>query len=272
MRPATSPIVAPTNPFDLTGKVALVTGANGGLGLGFAHAIAAAGGDVVIWGRRADRNREAGAALQGYGGRVLAQEVDVADEIAVRAGFAEALDVMGRIDGFVASAGVRTRLPSFLEMTSQQYKALLDINLHGAVYGLQEAVRHMCQRFEEEGVGGSIVVCGSLSVLSGVPRLQHYAAAKGALLAIVRSLAVEFGPSQIRVNMISPGRISTELRGETASDTERELERGLSVPMERLGAPEDCAGYVVYLLSDAASYQTGTMVPIDGGRSIALRN
>ena len=259
------------NPFDLTGKVALVTGANNGLGLGFAHGIAEAGGDVVIWGRRADKNEEAAAALRAHGGRVLAQAIDVADEAAVRRGFAEAVEAMGRIDGYVPNAGINTRPSSFADMTMAEYHRVLDINLHGAVFGMQEAVRHMKARFDRDGVGGSIVVCGSLSVLSGVTQRQHYAAAKGALLSIVRSLAVEYGPYDIRANMVSPGRIMTDLGGPRTATAEEDAARGRDVPIGRLGRPEDCAGLVVYLLSDAARYHTGTMIPVDGGRSIALR-
>src|ERR1700733_808381 len=118
-----SPTVETTvkNPFDLTGKVVLVTGANSGLGLGFAQGVAEAGGDVVIWGRRTDRNEAAAAALRECGGRVLAQTVDVADEHAVRRAFAQAVEAMGRVDGFVPNAGFNTRPPSFVEMTMEEY-------------------------------------------------------------------------------------------------------------------------------------------------------
>jgi len=262
---------APTagrNPFDLSGRVALVTGANGGLGLGFAEGIARAGGDVVIWGRRADRNAAAVELLRAYGTRVIAQEVDVADEAAVRCGFAEAVEAMGRIDGFVANAGISLRTESFTAITSEQYHQWLAVNLHGAFFGLQEAVKHMQARFEREGVGGSIVTCGSLSVVAGVPRIQPYVAAKGALAAITRSLAVEYGPSDIRVNMVMPGRIVTDLGGGTGGMDEAKW-RG--IPLPRLGTPADCAGIVVYLLSDAARYHTGTSIAVDGGLSVALR-
>ena len=258
------------HPFDLTGKVALVTGANSGLGLGFAEGIAAAGGDVVIWGRRADRNEAAASSLRRHGGRVMAQAIDVSDEAAVRRGFAEAVEAMGHIDGFVANAGINTRPASFLDLTAAQYHELLAINLHGAFYGLQEAVRHMRARFDADGVGGSLVTCGSLSVTAGVPRIQHYAAAKGALATITRSLAVEYGRYGIRANMVSPGRIVTELGKSGEAAPEAGADRAKAIPIPRLGEPSDCAGIVVYLLSDAARYHTGTLIPVDGGLSIAL--
>lgn len=266
---------ARTNVFDLTGKVALVTGANSGLGLGFAHGVARAGGDVVIWGRRADKNEEAAAELREYGGRVLTQAVDVGDEGQVRRSFREAVEAMGRIDGFVANAGISSRPASFADMTSAQYHELLNINLHGAFYGIQEAVRHMKARFDREGVGGSIVTCGSLSVVAGVPRIQHYAAAKGALATMTRAIAVEYGPYDIRCNMVLPGRIATNLgaahRAPRPAPSEEVPERIRVIPMPREGTPDDCAGIVVYFLSDAARYTTGASIAVDGGLSVALR-
>lgn len=221
----------------------------------------------MIWGRRADRNAEAVEMLRGHGTRVHSQAVDVANEAAVRRGFAEAVEAMGRIDGFVANAGINSRAESFTDMTTEQYHELLNVNLHGAFYGLQEAVRHMKARYDREGVGGSIVTCGSLSVVAGIPRIQHYVAAKGALATITRSLAVEYGAQDIRVNMVLPGRIVTELGGGTGGNPEK----WECIPMPRMGTPEDCAGIVVYLLSDAARYHTGTSIAVDGGLSIALR-
>lgn len=255
-----------TNPFDLTGKVTLVTGANSGLGLGFAEGIAAAGGDLVIWGRRGDRNAQAAAALRRFGTRVLAQEVDVADEDAVRSAFGAAAAAMGRIQGIVVNAGINSPAASFEELTGEQYHALIDINQHGAFYTLHEAVRHM-----RPNGGGSIVTCGSLSCVSGVPRLEHYAAAKGALMAMTRSIAVEYGAAGIRANMILPGRIATSLGTITSQSAEEREARARGIPIPRFGTPADCSGLVVYLLSDASRYQTGSTVPVDGGLSIALR-
>jgi NAD(P)-dependent dehydrogenase (short-subunit alcohol dehydrogenase family) len=256
------------NRFDLTGKVMLITGGNSGLGLGFARGIAEAGGDVVIWGRRSESNAEAVRALRAHGRRAMAQSVDVADEPAVQTAFAAAVAAMGPIDGVVVNAGINSVPDSFTSLTTAQYHELLGINLHGAYYTLRESVRHMRLRFDADGSGGSIVVCGSLSVVAGVPRLEHYAAAKGALMAITRSIAVEYGAFGIRANMVLPGRIMTNLGGQPAAAAN---ERARVIPIPRLGTPDDCAGIVVYLLSDASRYQTGTMIPVDGGLSIALR-
>jgi NAD(P)-dependent dehydrogenase (short-subunit alcohol dehydrogenase family) len=248
--------------FGLDGKVTLVTGANNGLGLGWAEGIAGAGGDVVLWGRRAERNEAAARRLRAHGHRVLAQAVDVSDESRVDAAFAEAVAEMGRIDGVVVNAGIQSRQPSFAELSTDDYHALLGINLHGAIYTLRAAVRHMVER----GGGGSLVVCGSLTVVAGVPRIQHYAAAKGALMAVTRSIAVEYGREGIRANMVLPGRIETDLGGGTGRDEARFS----VIPIPRSGTPADCQGIVVYLLSDASAYHTGDMITVDGGLSIAL--
>lgn len=251
-----------SNPFDLAGKVALVTGANNGLGLGWANGIAKAGGDVVIWGRRAERNASAAEQLRAHGRRVLAQEVDVSDEARVEEAMAEAIAEMGKLDCVVANAGIQSRQPSFHEMSTADYHALLGVSLHGAIYTLRAAVRHMMER----GGGGSLIVCGSLTVVAGVPRIQHYTAAKAAMGGVMRSIAVEYGRHGIRANMVLPGRISTDLGGGTSTDDARFA----VIPIPRGGTPADCEGIVVYLMSDASSYHTGDMITVDGGLSIAL--
>jgi NAD(P)-dependent dehydrogenase (short-subunit alcohol dehydrogenase family) len=257
--------------FSLKGKVTLVTGANSGLGLGFAEGIAGAGGDVVIWGRRADSNAAARARIARHGTRVIAQEVDVGDAASVRAAFDDAVAQMGQIDGVVANAGISSAAPSFDAMSDETYHELVAINQHGAFYTLRAALGHMRARFEAGGTGGSIVTCGSLACVAGVPRNPHYAASKGALMAMTRTIAVEYGDRGIRANMILPGRIATNLGNRGKEDPEVTARRAAAVPIPRIGTPADCAGLVVYLLSDAASYHTGSVIPVDGGLSIALR-
>jgi NAD(P)-dependent dehydrogenase (short-subunit alcohol dehydrogenase family) len=261
----------PFEPFDLHGKTALVTGGNSGLGLGFATGVAKAGADVVIWGRRADRNEEAAAGLRKHGVRVLTQEVDVADEQQVTAAMADALGEVGKIDCVFANAGMSSRGPSFHEMSSEMWHELLDTNLHGAFYTLRATVAHMVERAEAGDPGGSVVVCGSLLVHIGVPRLQHYGAAKGALMSVTRSIAVEYGRYGIRANMIAPGYFASGLGGRDpdviALREEQMRERN---PIARMGQPEDLEGISVYLMSDASSYHTGDVIVIDGGKLITI--
>jgi NAD(P)-dependent dehydrogenase (short-subunit alcohol dehydrogenase family) len=265
-------VSGPRNPFNLRGKVALVTGANSGLGLGFATGIAKAGGDVVIWGRRRARNEEAAEQLRGHGVRVLAQTVDVADESQVVNGVRAAVAEMGRLDCVIANAGISSHYPSFLDMPTAAYHELLAINLHGAVYTLREGVRHMVGRAEQGDPGGSLIACGSLTVVAGVPRIAHYAAAKGALMAVIRSLAVEYGRYGVRANMILPGRIETDLgvdRPDHERDSRRQAMRDRN-PIPRYGTPADLEGIAVYLMSDASAYHTGDLITVDGGLAITL--
>src|SRR3989442_11090195 len=144
--------------FDLTGKVVLATGANSGIGLGFLQGCAKQGADVAVWGRRADKNAEAVEALKGLGApRAHAEEVDVSDEAAVEAAFASTLKAMGRVDCAFANAGFSDRAPSIMELTSERYHALLNVNLHGAFYTLRTAARHMKDRADAGDSGGSLV-------------------------------------------------------------------------------------------------------------------
>ena len=260
--------------FDLRGKVALVTGGNGGLGLGFARGIARCGGDLVIWGRNPTSNAAAVEQLASYGGRVIAQSVDVADELAVVEHIGEAVRQMGRLDCVVANAGISTHCKSFLDMSTQQYLELLEVNQHGAMYTLREAARHMVARSEAGDPGGSLIVCGSMTALRGAPGMQHYAAAKGALASIMRCIAVEFGSHGIRANMVVPGFIVTGMTtggdGVSADDADR-LEQMMAerAPLGRVGLPEDFEGIAAYLASDTSAFQTGSVIPIDGGRAAA---
>jgi len=259
--------------FDLSGKVGLVTGGNSGLGFGFATGIARGGGDVVIWGRRAGKNEEAAAALREHGVRVLAQTVDVSDEKQVEDEMARAVGEMGRLDCVIANAGISSRPPSFHEMPTAMYHGLLDVSLHGAFYTLREAVAHMVRRAEAGDAGGSLIVCGSLTVVGGVPGLQHYGAAKSAMLAVTRSIAVEYGRFGIRANMVAPGYIETSL-GAGRQTPELRARRDEKIrtrsPIPRPGYPSDFEGIVVYLMSDASAYHTGDCIVIDGGYSVSI--
>ncbi len=259
------------NPFDLTGKVGLVTGGNSGLGLGFAKGMASAGADVVIWGRRSDQNEIAAQELREYGVKVLAQSVDVSSEEQVVRGMKEAVQAMGRIDCVVANAGIGPSASPFVDMTSEMYHRLLAINQHGAFYTLREGARHMKERADAGDPGGSLIACGSLTNFLGMPHTQEYAAAKAAVAAMIRGIAVEYGRYGIRANVLVGGFIKSAMTapvtGEDAPMTQMLRAR---CPVPRWGEPEDMTGAIVYLMSDASSYHTGDTLVIDGGWSISV--
>ena len=255
-------------PFDLTGKVALVTGGNRGIGLGMADAMAQAGAGVVIWGRRESLNKETAAQLEKHGTKVLAQTVDVADETAVAEAMVEAVKVMGRVDTVVANAGIGAGAPSFAEFPTETYRKVLSVNLDGVFFTLREACKHMVERAKAGDPGGSLLVTSSLSAIDGAPRNQAYAATKGAVIPMMKSIAVEHARYGIRANTILPGWIATELTtGSQNSDVFNSKVIG-RVPFRRWGEPEDFGGVAVYLASDASRYHSGDSFVVDGGYSI----
>ena len=160
-------------PFDLTGKAAVVTGGNGGIGLGMAEGLAAAGADVAIWGRNADKNAAALERLKAHGTRVEALEVDVADEQAVVDAMAESLSRLGRIDSCIANAGVGGGAP-LTEQTTEQWRKVTAVNLDAVFWTFREAARHMVARAEEGDKGGSLLVTSSVSAIHGAPVRLRY--------------------------------------------------------------------------------------------------
>jgi NAD(P)-dependent dehydrogenase (short-subunit alcohol dehydrogenase family) len=257
------------NIFDLTGKVALVTGGNSGIGMGFATGLARAGADVVIWGRRLENNRAAEERLRGHGHRVASRVVDVSQEAEVIDGMRAAVADMGRLDCVVANAGFANQAP-FTEMSAEIYHGLLGVNLHGAFYTLREAAKHMVSRAKAGDPGGSLILCGSGSIFQGVPTMAHYGMAKGALNSMAKALAAELGPHGIRANVIAPGFIITEMtQADPALGAQIAAAVAAKAPLGRAGRPDDLEGAVVYLASDASRYHTGDTLVIDGGKMTA---
>jgi len=256
-------------PFDLTGKVALVTGGNGGIGLGMAQAIAASGGDVAIWGTNEEKNAKAAEKLRAHGVKVLTRRVDVSKEEEVVEGMLATAREMGRIDSVFANAGVGFGAPSFLDITTEIYRKTLAVNLDGVFWTMREAARHMVERSKAgDKVGGSIVGVASLAAIEGAARNQAYAATKGAVISMVKSTAVEFARYGVRANAILPGWIATDMTaGAQAAPAfaEKVIPR---VPARRWGQPEDFGGVAVYLTSSASSYHSGDTFVIDGAYSI----
>ena len=248
--------------FDLTGKVVLVTGGNGGIGLGFARGIARQGGSVVIWARSAEKNAAARAELEAFGGKVATRQVDVVSEAEVAAGYEALMAQFGRIDCVFANSGISAQARSLLDLSSEEYHNLININMHGAFYVLRDAAKLMVRRAEAGEPGGSLVACGSLSMYMGLAGKQHYAGSKAALGAMIRGMAVEFGKFGIRANAIAPGLIRTPMTGEEGSPVETFM--AARTPIPRVGLPADFEGIAAYLASDASSFHSGDTIVIDG--------
>jgi NAD(P)-dependent dehydrogenase (short-subunit alcohol dehydrogenase family) len=247
--------------FDLAGKVAIVTGGNGGIGLGFARGLAKAGAAVAVWGRNEAKNANAVSELAELGAETVGLVCDVSSEDSVEAAFSRTLERFGHVDAVFANAGVGARGTRFAEMSLEEWRDIFQVNSEGVFLTMRTAARHMVER----GEGGSLVITASISSVMGMPRGEHYAATKAGAIAIARGLAVEYGRAGIRANAVVPGWVETEMTADsfaTPAFSERVLSR---VPVGRWGDPSDFEGIAVYLASDASRWHTGDAITIDGG-------
>ncbi|OHV06205.1 SDR family NAD(P)-dependent oxidoreductase [Mycobacterium talmoniae] len=247
--------------FDLTGHVALVTGANSGIGLGMAHGLAHSGADVCVWGTNVERNKSAAEELAKHGTRVRAIRSDVGDEDAVATAFAETLDHFGRVDSCFANAGVRAPDISFLDTTLADFQGVTRVNLDGAFLTLRTAAQHMVER----GGGGVLVGTSSVSAHHGTPRGHAYAASKAGLAAMMRSCAIELARYRINAHSLVVGWTETPLISRELSNPAFEENVMKRMPQRRWGEPNDFARVAVYLASGIGGFQTGDEVVVDGG-------
>ena len=246
--------------FDLSGKAAIVTGGNSGIGLAMAEGLARAGASVAIWGRNEQRNAEALERISSAGGGALALGVDVSEEQAVVDAFAETMEAFGHIDAVFANAGVGSVGTPFDEMTTEEWRHVFGVNMEGVFWTFREAVKHM-----KAASGGSLVVTSSVAGDFGFPTGEHYAATKAGVRAVIRSLAVEYGKYGIRANAVAPGWVVTGMTDDFIEEERFETMVKPRIPLGRWGRPDDFAGIAVYLASDASSWHTGDTITIDGG-------
>ena len=243
--------------FRLDGKVAIVTGASSGLGVAFAEGLAEAGADVAICARRVERLEDTKARVEAHGRRCSAVQADVSDPEACTRVVEETVRELGRIDVLVNNAGVGTAVPATRE-TPEEFRKVIDINLMGS-YWMAQA----CARAMEDG--GSIVNLGSVlgSTTAGLPQAA-YASSKAAIIGLTRDLAQQWtGRKKIRVNALAPGFFPSEM---TDQYPDGYLDSMMArVPAARGGEPEELVTALLFLASDASSYVTGVVLPVDGG-------
>lgn len=248
--------------FDLSGRVAVVTGGNGGIGLGMAVGLARAGAAVVVAGRQKEKNAAAVKTVEAAGGKAIGIVVDVAKESSCHALIEESAKQLGRVDILINNAGVAVRKQPEA-YTLDDWRKVIDINLTGAFVCSQAAYPHMVK-----AGGGKIINTGSMLSIFGMPHAVAYGASKGGIVQMSKSLATAWAKNNIQVNAILPGWIDTDLTRSARVEVEGLNERVLArTPVKRWGAPEDFAGIAVFLASAASDFITGTAIPVDGGFS-----
>ena len=249
--------------FDLTGKVALVTGGNGGIGLGMAKGLAQAGSSIVIAARNQDKSEAAAEELRGLGASVLCLPVDVADQQSINDMTSAVLKEYGRIDCLIANAGINIRKPP-QDYAADEWKSVIDTNLNGPFYCAQAVYPAM----KAQG-GGKIITIGSMASIFGLPFAAAYASTKGGIVQFTRVLATAWAEDNIQVNSILPGWIDTELTRDARSVVDGLHDRvEKRTPAGRWGSPDDFAGIAVFLAGPGSDFVTGTAIPVDGGYSV----
>ncbi len=252
--------------FDLTGKVALVTGGNGGIGLGMAQGMASCGASIVISGRNAEKAQTALEALRSFGVQTAFIAADVTQKAACVKLVADTEAQFGRLDILVNNAGTAIRkMPE--DYTEEEWHTVLDTNLTSA-FLLSQAAYHAMKR---SGGGGKMINIGSMMARFGAPYAAPYGSSKGGIVQMTRALATAWAKDNIQVNAVLPGWIDTELtqraRQQVSGLHERVENR---TPAGRWGRPEDMAGIAAFLASPASDFVTGTAIPVDGGYAIGM--
>lgn len=249
------------NLFDLTGKVAIVTGASRGLGQTFARALAQAGADLAITSRTLDSLKAFQKEVEGMGRRAVPLELDVRNEASIRQMVSDAVKAFGRIDILVNNAGCNVRKPA-VDVTWDDWNLILDTNLRGAFFVAQSVAREMIPHKR-----GRIINIGSVTSVMGYAGLGPYGASRGGIRQLTMSLADDWGPHGITVNCLAPGWFKTEQNKVMYEDPEWVAYLVDRIPMRRPGKMSDLEGPVVFLASDASEYVTGQTLLVDGGIS-----
>lgn len=249
---------------DLSGKVFIVTGGNGGIGLGMAEGIAMAGGSLVIWGRKQDKNEAALETLHRLGARATAHVCDVGDEAQVVETMQRSVADFGRLDGLFANAGRGGTGTPFLDLPLEEWRAVMAVNLDGVFLQLREAAKVLVEQRE----GGSLVAVSSTSAIHGAAGNEAYGTAKTGLNGLVRALAVGLARHRIRVNSVLPGWTITELAsGGYENDRFREVTTRRT-PARRWADPSEFREVGAFLADPNQTFHTGQEVTVDGGYTV----
>ncbi|MCH8800222.1 MAG: glucose 1-dehydrogenase [Chloroflexi bacterium] len=252
------------SPFDLSGKVAIVTGGNGGLGLGIAMGLADAGANIVIAARSVEKTAQALEDIRALGVKAHGITVDVTQEPAIQRMVTDTIDHLGRLDILVNNSGIAVRAQPH-ELTAAQWDSVVDVNLRAAFLASKEVYAHMVS-----AGGGKIINVGSMYSIFGSDWGAPYAASKGGLVQLTKSLAVAWAKDNIQVNAVLPGWFVTDLtRGIADADPERYDNINRRIPTGRWGEPSELGGAAVFLASAASDYVTGSVLAVDGGYSSA---
>ena len=250
--------------FDLTGKVAVVTGGNGGIGLGIAMGLAGAGANIVIAARSVEKTAQALENIRALGVEAHGITVDVTQEPAIQRIVTSTIDHMGRLDILVNNSGIAVRAQP-QELTAAQWDSVVDVNLRAAFLASKAVYAQMVK-----AGGGKVINVGSMYSIFGSDWGAPYAASKGGLVQLTKSLAVAWAKDNIQVNAVLPGWIATDLtRGIQDADPNRYDNINRRIPTGRWGEPSELAGAAVFLASTASDYVTGATLTIDGGYSSA---
>jgi gluconate 5-dehydrogenase len=247
--------------FDLTGKVAIVTGTSRGLGQYFARALAAAGADLVLTSRHPETLREFQREIEGLGRRAVALQLDVREQASIRRMAEDAVVHFGRVDILVNNAGCNVRKPA-LEVTWDDWNLVLETNLRGTFFVSQAVAPHMIARQH-----GRIINIGSVTAVAGYAGLGPYGASRGGVKQLTMSLADDWGVHGITVNCLAPGWFKTAQNAVMYENQEWVRYLCDRIPLKRPGQPRDLDGAVVFLASDASGYITGQTLLVDGGIS-----
>jgi len=251
--------------FDLKGKVALITGGNGGIGLGMAKGLAGAGCAIMIAGRNAEKSKAAAADLAKLDVKTSVVDVDVADEKSCKAMVDTTVKQFGRVDILINNAGIAIRKQPEV-LTVEEWRKVLSINLDGAFYCAQAVYPAL-----KTSGGGKIINIGSMMSIFGAPFAAPYASSKGGIVQLTKVLATAWAKDNIQVNAVLPGWIDTDLTQQARKDVDGLHDRVLArTPAGRWGVPDDFSGIAVFLGSKASDFVTGSAIPVCGGYSVMV--